>query len=245
MTAVGTALTSSGFVAEGVPTRALPWIPHRGAVRRVWGFRLGGRYGGRGVTGWGALTSSGFVAEGVPTLTPPWVPHRGAERRREGCDGGGDRPYVERVRSRRGPHGPYHGTASGCGTTVGVPAWGAERRREGCDGGGDRPYVERVRYHGYRIGVRYDGLGVPAWGAERRREGCDGGGDRPYVERVRSRRGPHPYPTMGTASGCGRGGTGLGGGTTREGWVPTGRRYDEGGVGTGSGCGRRRGVGVR
>ena len=52
------------------------------------------------------------------------------------------------------------------------------------------------------MGVRYDGWGVPAWGAERRREGCDGGGDRPYVERVRSRRGPHPGPTMDTASGC-------------------------------------------
>ena len=44
VTAVGTALTSSGFVAEGVPTRALPWIPHRGAVRRGrGGYRIGVR----------------------------------------------------------------------------------------------------------------------------------------------------------------------------------------------------------
>ena len=42
VTAVGTALTSSGFVAEGVPTRALPWVPHRGAVRRFGGSGLGG-----------------------------------------------------------------------------------------------------------------------------------------------------------------------------------------------------------
>ena len=107
-------------------------------------------------------------------------------------------PYVERVRSRRGPHpGPTMDTASGCGTTREgwVPGRGAVRRREGW---------------------------VPAWGAERRLPPrltgenrypwwCDGGGDRPYVERVRSRRGPHPGPTMDTASGCGK---------TREGWVP-------------------------
>ena len=86
VTAVGTALTSSGSVVEGVPTRAPPWVPHRGAVRR-----------GRGVTAVGtALTSSGSVVEGVPTLAPPWVPHRGAVRRLGGGyrlggrkDGGG------------------------------------------------------------------------------------------------------------------------------------------------------------
>ena len=119
-----------------------------------------------------ALTSSGSVVEGVPTLTPPWVPHRGAVRRLGGSglgggktgvgngdDGGGDCANVERVCSRRGPHPcPTMGTASGCGTTG---------------------------------------------------EGCDGGGDRPYVERVCSRRGPHPCPTMGTASGCGTTGEGF------------------------------------
>ena len=91
MTAVGTALTSSGFVVEGVPTLTPPWVPHRGCGTTVWGFRLGGRKdGGRGVTAVGtALTSSGFVAEGVPTLTPPWVPHRGAVRRFGGSGLGG------------------------------------------------------------------------------------------------------------------------------------------------------------
>ena len=166
VTAVGTALTSSGFVVEGVPTRAPPWIPHRGAVRRGrGGYRIGVRY-----DGWG------------------------------GCDGGGDRPYVERVRSRRGPHpGPTMDTASGCGKTREgwVPAWGAERRLPPRLTGENR---------------------YPWW--------CDGGGDRPYVERVRSRRGPHPGPTVDTASGCGKT---VGGRKDGWGWVGDdgygGRRY--------------------
>ena len=50
MTAVGTALTSSGFVAEGVPTLTPPWVPHRGAVRRGrGGYRIGVRYDEGGV----------------------------------------------------------------------------------------------------------------------------------------------------------------------------------------------------
>ena len=54
VTAVGTALTSSGFVVEGVPTRALPWIPHRGAVpREGWVPDRGAvrRFGGSGLGG--------------------------------------------------------------------------------------------------------------------------------------------------------------------------------------------------
>ena len=180
VTAVGTALTSSGFVAEGVPTRALPWIPHRGAVRRGrGGYRLGGRKDGchlvlpvktgihGGVTAVGtAPTSSGFVAEGVPTRALPWIPHRGAVRRGRG---------------------------------------------------------------GYRVGVRYDGYPIRLTGGRRYPWWCDGGGDRPYVERVCSRRGPHPGPTMDTASGCGK---------TREGWVPGRGAVRRLGVGTGSGCGK-------
>ena len=97
--------------------------------------------------------------------TTVWGFRRGAERRREGCDGGGDRPYVERVRSRRGPHAyPTMGTASGCGTTV----WGFGLGREGCDGGGDRPYVERVRSrrgpHAYPTMDTASGCGTTVWG---------------------------------------------------------------------------------
>ena len=124
--------------------------------------------------------------EGVAPPHPgPMGTASGCGTTREGCDGGGDRPYVERVCSRRGPHPyPTMGTASGCGTTVG----------------------------GFRLGGRKDGchLVLPV------KTGIHGGvtavGTAPYVERVCSRRGPHPYPTMGTASGCG---------TTREGWGQT------------------------
>ena len=107
------------------------------------------------------------------------------------------------------------GTASGCGTTTtsfvlpvktgihgGVRRWGV------------RSYVEPVRsrrcaqqplpHHGYRIGVRYDDYLLrltgenryPWWGAEvggtllRRRSVVEGAPS-------------NPYPTMGTASGCG------------------------------------------
>ena len=226
VTAVGTALTSSGSVVEGVPTRALPWIPHRGAVRRLGGgFRLGGRK-----DGWGWVGDDGYGGRRYP-----WW-----------CDGGGDCANVERVCSRRGPHpGPTMGTASGCGTTVGGFRLGG--RKDGCHlvlpvktgiHGGvtavgtaltssgsvvegvptralpwvpHRGAVRRGR-GGYRIGVRYDEGGVGTGsGCGTTREGCDGGGDCPYVERVCSRRGPHPGPTMDTASGCGK---------TREGWVP-------------------------
>ena len=99
-------------VVEGVPTRAPPWIPHRGAVRRLGGgYRLGvrktaapfvlpadaGIHGGVTAVGT-ALTSSGSVVEGVPTRAPPWIPHRGAVRRlggrkwegKTGGYGGGD-----------------------------------------------------------------------------------------------------------------------------------------------------------
>ena len=64
-------LTSSGFVAEGVPTRALPWIPHRGAVRRGrGGYRVGVRY-----DGWGVGTGSE-----CDMTVGGWVPDRGAVR---------------------------------------------------------------------------------------------------------------------------------------------------------------------
>ena len=133
-----------------------------------------------------------------------WVPAWGAERRLPPRltgenrypwwgNGGGDCANVERVRSRRGPHpGPTMDTASGCGKTREgwVPDRGAERRLPPRLTGENR---------------------YPWWG--------DGGGDCPYVERVRSRRGPHPGPTMDTASGCGktREGCDGGGGAVRRG----------------------------
>ena len=172
---MGTALTSSGSVVEGVPTRAPPWVPHRGAVRRLGGgYRLGGR------------------KDGCHLVLPVKTGIHG------GVTAVGTAPYVERVCSRRGPHpGPTVDTASGCGKTVGgwVPAWGAVRRGRG----------------GYRLGGRKTATPfvLPV------KTGIHGGvtavGTAPYVERVCSRRGPHPGPTMDTASGCGK---------TVGGWVP-------------------------
>ena len=120
----------------------------------------GCRYPWWGVGGGYALTSSRSVVEGAPS-----------------------HPY------------PTMGTASGCGTTTTslvLPVTGGRRYPWWGDGWGVRSYVEPVRsrrcaqpplpHHGYRIGVRYDGVvcrgGYP----------CAPG---------------HPCPTMGTASGCG------------------------------------------
>ena len=206
VTAVGTALTSSGSVVEGVPTRAPPWIPHRGAVRRLGGgYRLGGRKDGC-----------------HPRLT-------GENRYPWWGNGGGDCPYVERVCSRRGPHpGPTMDTASGCGMTVGgwVPAWGgAVRRGRGVVEGvparalpwiPHRGAVRRGR-GGYRLGGRKDGchLVLPV------KTGIHGGvtavGTAPTSSGFVAEGVPTRAPTMGYRIGV---------------------RYDEGGVGTGLGGGK-------
>ena len=218
-----------------LPRRAPPWVPHRGAVRRL-----------GGVPAWGAERRwGGGVVKGYPTLTPSWVPaevrYRPRERPYRWCDGGGDCANVERVRSRRGPHpGPTMDTASGCGKTSWRGGYRIGVRYDGCHHSSYRrtpvsmvgtavgtaptssgsvvegvptralpwiPHRGAVRRlgGGYRCGTTREGWGSQGDGVS------SWGGPCPYVERVCSRRGPHPGPTVDTASGCG---------TTVGGWVP-------------------------
>ena len=128
----GYAPTSSGSVAEGVSSRAPPWIPHRGAVRRG----RGGYASGCGTTttalpgektacvlpvkksmvGWPAPTSSGSVADGVTSRAPPWIPHAGCGKTGDGwvthrrCGRTYDFPRLSGVCSRTGsPRTPMRG----------------------------------------------------------------------------------------------------------------------------------------
>ena len=143
-----------------------------------------------------------------------------------GCGVGGYALTSSRCVVEGAPSHPYPtmGTASGCGTTTTplvLPV------KTGIDGGasvGVRSSVEPVRsprcaqpplpHHGYRIGVRHDGVvcrGRNTWWPPPRLTGenrypwrGDSGGyaltpSRSVVEDAPSR----PYPTMGTASGCG------------------------------------------
>ena len=98
--------------------------------------------------------------------------------------------------TRPSPGCPIGVGDDGCGGTVRVSRFA-------------RP---RLPHHGYRIGVRYDDYLLRLTGGNRYPWWGDGGGyaltlSRSVVEGAPS----HPFPTMGTASGCGK---------TREGWVP-------------------------
>ena len=149
------------------------------------------------------------------------------------------------------------GTASGCGTTttsIVLPAkerHPAPRCGTGIHGGvtaGDRTYFERVRsrrcaqpplpHHGYRIGVRHDDNIHRLTGENRYPWWGDSGETAPTSSGSVAEGAPsHPYPTMGTASGCGTTTTSIvlpakagthgvvgGGGYARHVQLPTGRQ---------------------
>ena len=188
----GYAPTSSGSVAEGVSSRAPPWIPHRGAVRRG--------------SGW--VTHRGAARRRQPSsyrrknsLRPCLTRGHPALRCGAGIHGGVAvrrvRTYFERVCSRRGLlPGPTMDTASGCGTTTTSLVLPAQEQPAPC----------LTRGHpALRCGA-----GIHGGVAVRR--------VRANLERVCRRRGLLPGPTMDTASGCGKTvggvGTASGYGTT-------------------------------